>query len=89
MASAWRRASRCSRSASGRLRHQRPDAGVVGLVTEVLELLVDDPQLLAQGAQAVADLGEAAFDEGPVHEPDCTDASEPSGDPSGAAGRGP
>src|SRR4051794_301544 len=43
--------------------HQRPEVGIVGVVTQVDELLVDDPQFLTQGAQAIADLCEAAFDQ--------------------------
>ena len=50
-----------------RLGHQRPDAGVVGLVGEVRELLVGHPQLLAELPQAVGHLGEATLEQGPGH----------------------
>src|SRR4051794_29911062 len=40
----------------GCLGHQRPQVGVFGVVTQMAELLVDDAQLLTQGAQAIADL---------------------------------
>ena len=46
-----------------RLRDQGPDAGVVGLVGEVSELLVGHPQLLTEMADAVGHLGEAALDQ--------------------------
>src|SRR3954453_12489910 len=43
---------------------QGPDAGVVGLVGEVRELLLGHAQLLAEVAQAVGHLGEATLDQG-------------------------
>ena len=73
MASAWRRASWCSRSASGVSETRARRSGVVGVVGQMAELLVDDAQLLAQGAQAVADLRQAALDQRPVHDRDHTD----------------
>src|SRR3954452_2371801 len=38
------------------LGHEGPEMGVVGVTTQMDELLVDDAQLLPQGAQASADL---------------------------------
>ena len=55
-----------------RLRHERPQPGVVGGLGEVAELLVGHGELLAELLEARADLGEAAFDEGPGHRRQCT-----------------
>src|SRR4051794_35165487 len=55
------------------LRDEGPEVGVVGVVTQMDELLVDDPELLSQRAQAVADLCQTTLDQGPVHEADHTD----------------
>jgi hypothetical protein len=49
----------------GRLRHERPEARVVGLVGEVVELLVGDAELLAQLALALGVVGESALEAGP------------------------
>lgn len=46
-----------------RLRHQRPQAGVVGLVVEVRALFVGNGHLLAQLRQATADHAKSAFDQ--------------------------
>ena len=59
------------------LGHERPKVGIVGVITQVDELLVDDPQFLTQGAQAIADLCEAAFDQRPVHQRDHRDGHVP------------
>jgi len=58
-----------------RLGDEGPEPGIVGLLAEVLELLVDDPELLSQDAQAPADLGQTAFDQRAVHEADCTETA--------------
>ena len=44
-----------------RLRHERPQAGLVGLLGELRELLVGDPQLLTELAQARGEVLEAAL----------------------------
>ena len=49
----------------GGLRHERTDAGVVGLTGELCELLVDDRQFGAQVAQAGRHLAQPAFDPRP------------------------
>ena len=72
MASAWRWASLVLPVGERRLRHQRPQPGVVGGLGEVAELLVGHGELLAQLLEARADLGEAAFDQGPGHRRQCT-----------------
>ena len=54
-----------------RLRDQRADAGVVGLVVELRQLLVDDGQLLPQGPQPLADAREPALDQPLRHRPQC------------------
>jgi hypothetical protein len=45
-----------------RLRHQRAQTSVVGLFGEHHELLVDDRELVTEGSQTAADIGEAALD---------------------------
>jgi len=51
----------------GRLRDERPEPRVVGRLGQVAELLVGHGQLVAQLLEARADVGQAAFDEGPGH----------------------
>jgi hypothetical protein len=55
--------------------HEGSQPGVVGLLAEVLELLVDHPKLIPQDAQPPADLGQATFDQRAVHEADCTETA--------------
>ena len=66
-ASAWRRASRASTSASGRLRHQRPEADVLRLLLEEAQLLLGDRELGPDPFQAFADVDQAALEEGLRH----------------------
>ena len=54
------------------LGHQRAQAGIVGGLGQMTELLVGHGQLLAKLLEARADLGEASLDEGPGHRPQCT-----------------
>ena len=63
-ASAWRRTSCASASASGRLRHERPQAGVFGLGLEERALLLGDGQLGAQPLEPVAHVDQAALEQG-------------------------
>jgi len=55
-----------------RLRHQRPQAGIIRGLGQVAELLVGHGQLVSELLEARADLGEAAFDQGPGHRAQCT-----------------
>ena len=66
-ASAWRRASRASTSASGRLRHQRAQPHVLRFLLEEAELLLGDRELGPDALQAFADVDEAALEEGLRH----------------------
>ncbi len=50
-----------------RLRHQGPEPGLVGVVDQVGELLVDHRQLATHLLHAFRDVPEAAFDQGPTH----------------------
>src|SRR5258705_9827605 len=47
----------------GRLGNQGPQAGVVGLRSQLRKLLVDDRELVAQGAEAITHVGQTALDE--------------------------
>lgn len=53
------------------LRQERAQPGVVRGVGEVGQLLVGDPQVVAELPQARGDLREAALDEGPGHRGEC------------------
>ena len=56
----------------GRLRHQRSQAGVVGLIGELDELLADDTQFLPERAQAPGNIAETSFDQDFAHICECT-----------------
>ncbi len=49
-----------------RLRHQRPQTRILGLIGEVGQLFVCDGEIAAQALQPIADLDQAAFDGGSV-----------------------
>jgi len=55
----------------GCLRQQGAQPGVVSGVGEMGQLLVGDPQVVAELPQARGDLREAALDEGPGHRGEC------------------
>ena len=67
MASAWRWASWCSRSASGVSDTSERRRASSAASARWAELLVGHRELLAELLEARADLGEAAFDERPGH----------------------
>ena len=68
-----------------RLRDEGADAGVVGLVGQLLELLLDDGQLLAEAAQALTDARQAALDQPLRHRPSIR--TRPAGTRSGSRWR--
>ena len=72
IASAWRWASWCSRSASGVSDTSARSRASSAASARCPSCSSDDRQLLAQLLQARADLGETAFDQGPGHRRQCT-----------------
>lgn len=60
-----------------RLGHQGAQPGVVGCLSQVAELLIGERQLLAEPLEALTDLRQAAFDEGPGHARQCTPDRRP------------
>lgn len=62
----------------GCLRHERPDARIVGDIGEVFELFVGDPELFAQLRDPSPNGTESAFDE-EVHLSECTDGRTATG----------
>lgn len=51
----------------GRLGNQGAQAGVVGLRSQLRKLLVDDRELVAQGAETITHVGQTALDERSGH----------------------
>ena len=47
-----------------RLRHQRSQAGIIGRIDEVLQLIVEHRQLIPQEPELLADGGELSLDRG-------------------------
>lgn len=72
---------------SGSFRDQRPEAGLVGLVGEVGELLLGNGEITRDRPQAVRYVSQTPFDESAAHDGSLGTASRPSGAAEDSAGR--